>query len=100
MNIWHVQHRLFMEQLEGLLYADEAELPDEQVIRLTAAARVLLTQHQVNNWGRCRHCYYRSSWWWLKRRKICTVHAAFSIAMNRPLDSVWRWVEDWGMLGT
>lgn len=97
MNIWHVQHRLFTEHLDDVLYADEAELPDETILRLTAAARVLLAQHQVDKRGRCQHCY-RQSVWWLKRRKTCTVHGAFSVAMNQPLGAVWRWVKDWGGL--
>lgn len=99
MNIWNVRHRLFTEQLDDLLYSDKGELLDEQLLRLIAGARVLLAQHQVNKQGRCRHCYSRSRWWHLKRRKTCTVHSALAVAMNQPLDAVWRWVEDWRGLG-
>ncbi len=72
MSIWQVRHRLFTEQLDGLLYTEKADSLDEEVLRLTAAARVLLAQHQVDKRGRCQHCYSRSRWWWLKRRKTCT----------------------------
>lgn len=96
MNIWHVQHRLVTEQLEGFLHCDMDEITDEDVARLVCAAYVLVRQHGVDKRGRCRHCYYRSRWWWVRRRKMCTVHSVFAVAMNQPRDAVWRWVEDWG----
>ena len=96
-NIWHVRHRLLIEQLDDLLYAEEAESLDEQVLRLIAAARVLLAQHQVNKQGRCRHCYYCSTWLWLRRRKMCTVHTILSVAMNQPFSTVWKWLADWSV---
>ncbi|MGH8544655.1 MAG: hypothetical protein ACREX3_13725 [Gammaproteobacteria bacterium] len=92
MNIWNVQHRLFAEQLDALLDTDE--LPEE-LLRIIAAARVLLAQHHVDKQGRCNRCYYRPRWWWLRGRKTCTVHVSFSVAMNQPLGTVWRWTKDW-----
>lgn len=99
MNFWQVQHRLLTEQFESFLYCDMDEITDDDLARLVCAAYVLVRRHDVDKRGRCRHCYYRSRWWWVRGRKRCTVHSAFSVAMNQPLNTVWRWVEDWGGLG-
>lgn len=95
-NFWHVRHRLLTEQLEGFLHCDMDEITDDDIARLVCAAYVLVRQHSVDKRGRCRHCYYRSRWWWVRRRQVCTVHGAFAVAMNQPLGVVWGWVEDWG----
>lgn len=47
MNIWHVQHRLLTEQLEGFLHGDMDEITDHDVARLVCAAYVLVKARQV-----------------------------------------------------
>ncbi len=70
-HIWHIQHRLFTEQLEAI----EAEPRQEQLLRLASTTRALLFQHLVDQGGHCRICI-RSRRWRLPRH-ICTIHAAF-----------------------
>ncbi|MGH3911631.1 MAG: hypothetical protein ACRDRM_12465 [Pseudonocardiaceae bacterium] len=98
MSVWHTQARLLAERFDGLLHCDLAEVTDDDVARLVCAAYVLGTQHRVDKRGRCPHCYSRLRWWSVKRRRTCTVHSAFLVAMNQPLNMVGRWVQDWGTL--
>lgn len=77
--IWHIQHRLFVEQLEAI----EAEPTQEKLVRLVSATRLLLFLHQVDASGYCRICT-RSRWWRLPRR-ICTICAAFLDKDGTPL---------------
>lgn len=70
-HIWHIQRRLFGEQLE----ATEVEPTQKNVVRLTSATRVLLVLHQVDQDGYCSICI-RSKWWRLQR-STCTIYAAF-----------------------
>lgn len=94
-SVWRTQARLLSERLDGFLHCDLDEITDDDVVRLVCAAYVLVRQHSVDKRGRCRHCYYRSHLWGSRRRKSCTVHAALSVAMNQPLGTVWKWLEDW-----
>jgi hypothetical protein len=71
-HVWHIQHRLFMEQLDAI----DAEPTREQLMRLVNATRLLLILHQVNMDGYCRRCI-RSRWWRLHRR-VCTIYKAFA----------------------
>lgn len=100
MSVWQTQARLLSERFEGFLHCDMDEITDDDIARLVCAAYVLAQQHSVDKRGRCKHCYGRAHWWRVRRRKSCTVHAAFSVAMNQPLSAVWPWVEDWGNVGT
>lgn len=88
------QHRLWAEQLGSLLDGKHVarELDVKQTRRLMIAAYVVLQEHQVNNHGQCRYC--RRSTWWPWRRKTCTVHLAFMVAMKEPITAVQGWVED------
>ena len=88
------QHRLWAEQLKVLLHGKHGsrELTAEQTRRLMIAAYVVLQEHQVNKRGQCRYCW-RSTWWpW--RRKTCTVHLTFMVAMKQPIELVGAWMGD------
>ncbi|MGQ0772967.1 MAG: hypothetical protein ACT4NY_00865 [Pseudonocardiales bacterium] len=89
------QHRLWAEQLRILLDGKHGsrELTAEQTRRLMIAAYVVLQEHQVDKRGKCRHC--RRSTWWLWRRKPCTVHVTFKVAMKQPIVVVGGWMEDY-----
>lgn len=78
-RIWHIQHRLFGEQLEAI----EVEPTQEQLVRLVSATRVLLFQHPVDQGGYCRICI--KSRWWRLPRSICTIYTAFFDKNGTPL---------------
>jgi len=90
-SVWETQHRLLSEQVTGLL---SGELTDEEIVRLIIAARVLLARHQVDKRGRCRFCFQSRSRLWWPRRRICTVHQAFAVALNQPFKVVLDWFKD------
>jgi hypothetical protein len=92
--VWRTQHRLLGEQLEGLLHRDMSEITDDEIARLVCAAYVTMRQHSVNKRGWCHHCCRSGSWWLPRRRKRCTVHQVFAVAMNQPFDIVSVWIKD------
>lgn len=89
------QHRLWAEQLGSLLAGKHGsrELTTEQTRRLMIAAYVVLQEHQVDKRGQCRYC--RRSTWWPWRRKTCTVHVTFKVAMQQPINIVSKWLADY-----
>lgn len=93
-SAWETQHRLWAEQLKSFVDGKHGsrELTAEQTRRLMIAVYVVLRLHQVNRRGQCRYCW-RSTWWpW--RRKPCTVHVTFKVAMIQPIKIVRAWLED------
>lgn len=90
MSVWQTRHRLLSEQLQYLLHGNPTE-EDEEVVRVLIAAGVLLAQHQVDKRGRCRYCYDST---WPRRRKPCTVHQTFAVALNQPIKMVLDWFKD------
>jgi hypothetical protein len=51
-HIWHIQHRLFTEQLKTI----QAEPTHKQLAHLASATRMLLALHPVDQDGYCRIC--------------------------------------------
>jgi len=96
MSVWETQHRLWAEQLKSLLSGKHGsrELTAEQTRRLIIAAYVVLRQHQINKRGQCRLCYRSRTGWWPRRRRACTVHLTFTVAMTQPLNIVLDWQQD------
>lgn len=79
MNVRETQHRLRTERLKRFLNHD-----DEAVARLAAVGWMLLIQHKVNKQGKCQLCFRARPSWWPKRRRMCTVHSAFTVGMEQP----------------
>ena len=90
MSVWETQHRLWSERLKRLLAHE-----DQEIARLAAVSWVLLAQHRVNERGQCRFCFRPRPTWWPMRRRTCTVHSAFMVAMNQPFHIVRGWAGDW-----
>lgn len=95
-TVWKTKQRLLVEELEewtDWLSGEEPREPavvEEHVVRLLAAALVLLRQHTVNKRGQCRFCGW-TQWKWRmwRRRRRCTVFQAVDQAMSQGLDVVW-----------
>lgn len=92
-DFWGMRHRLLLERVETLLPPVAGEIADEEIVRLACAASVVLRRHEVDRRGRCRHCH-RSGLRWSPRRKVCTVHLVFAVALEQPFDVVWAWSRD------
>lgn len=95
-SVWETRSRLLREELQKLaewLSDDAPRAPaalEEQVVRLLAAAIMLLRQHQVNKRGQCQFCgWTRWKWRFWRRRRRCTVHQVLELAMGQSLDVVW-----------
>jgi len=69
---------------------------NEQIVRLSAAALVLLERHQMNGNGRCQACRTRSRWR-LGRKEPCIVQVVLSFCLDESLELVWRQVRLYGM---
>lgn len=88
-----MRHRLLRERFEKMtdrLSGGAEGVTEEQVIRLMAAAAMLLCRHQVDRRGRCRFC--RSGRWtgrFRRRRPRCMVHGFLGFAMDQSMDVVW-----------
>lgn len=79
-HIWHIQHRLFVEQLKVI----QAEPTHKQLAHLASATRMLLALHPVDQDGYCRICI-KSQWRWRLSRHICTIYTAFLDKNETPL---------------
>jgi hypothetical protein len=92
-DVWGVKHRLLLERVD-VLHRDMDVIADEEIARLVCAAYVALRQHRVNKRGQCRHCHRPGSWW-PRRRKTCTVHQVFAMAMEQPFPVVCAWLRNY-----
>lgn len=91
-----MKHRLHVERCAALVEQLSAMEPlepavlEEQTVRLLLVVLRLLTQHQVNERGRCKACGW-SRWGrrvWRPRPK-CAVFQAVEYATGQGLDVVW-----------
>jgi hypothetical protein len=99
-HIWHIQHRLFAEQLQVI----QAKPTHKQLAHLASATRMLLALHPVDQNGYCRICI-KSRWRWRPSRHICTVYTIFLDKNETPptggrRTDVWWTVVDEGVVPT